>query len=154
MDNIRRPLPYINIHIHLFYEYLHLFIFQNDTPHYLKWGKIKRPFESIKNTILKGIYSIYITLRYLPLLWKIYSLLEGSFAKETYNFKEPTNRSHPIVYISHSVIFQDDTPHNLKNGKYTKAFEIYIECIPERNISVTSPYFPEWYSAQPSKWQT
>jgi len=24
------------------------------------------------------------------------SLLQGSFAKETYNFKEPTNRSHPI----------------------------------------------------------
>jgi len=27
---------------------------------------------------------------------RIYSLLQGSFAKETYNFKEPTNRSHPI----------------------------------------------------------
>jgi len=26
------------------------------------------------------------------------SLLEGSFAKETYIFKEPTNRSHPIAY--------------------------------------------------------
>jgi len=25
------------------------------------------------------------------------SLLQGSFAKETYNFKEPTNRSHPIA---------------------------------------------------------
>ena len=29
-------------------------------------------------------------------LCRISSLLQGSFAKETYNFKEPTNRSHPI----------------------------------------------------------
>ena len=28
---------------------------------------------------------------------RISSLLYGSFAKETYHFKEPTNRSHPIV---------------------------------------------------------
>ena len=30
------------------------------------------------------------------LFCRISSLLWGSFAKETYNFKEPTNRSHPI----------------------------------------------------------
>ena len=29
---------------------------------------------------------------------RIQSLLQGSFAKETYTFKEPTNRSHPIPY--------------------------------------------------------
>ena len=29
----------------------------------------------------------------------IQSLLQGSFAKETYNFKEPTNRSHPITCL-------------------------------------------------------
>ena len=28
---------------------------------------------------------------------RISSLLQGSFAEETYNFKEPTNRSHPIA---------------------------------------------------------
>ena len=28
------------------------------------------------------------------------SLLQGSFANETYNFKEPTNRSHPIDAIA------------------------------------------------------
>jgi len=27
--------------------------------------------------------------------------VECSFAKETYNLKEPTNRSHPIVFIVH-----------------------------------------------------
>jgi len=29
------------------------------------------------------------------------SLLKGFFAKETYNFKEPTNRSHPILHRAH-----------------------------------------------------
>jgi len=28
---------------------------------------------------------------------RISSLSQGSFAKETYNFKEPTSRSHPIA---------------------------------------------------------
>ena len=30
-------------------------------------------------------------------LWYMQSLLQGSFAKGTNNFKEPTNRSHPIL---------------------------------------------------------
>jgi len=32
----------------------------------------------------------------IGLFCRISSLLQGSFAKETYHFKEPTNRSHPI----------------------------------------------------------
>jgi len=32
----------------------------------------------------------------ISLFCRILSLLLGSFAKETYDFKEPTNRSHPI----------------------------------------------------------
>ena len=32
----------------------------------------------------------------IGLFCRISSLLQGSFAKETYNFKEPTNRSHSI----------------------------------------------------------
>jgi len=32
------------------------------------------------------------------------SLLQGSFAKETDNLKEPTNRSHPILRIHNSVV--------------------------------------------------
>jgi len=37
---------------------------------------------------------------------RIQSLLQGSFAKETYNFKEPTNRSHLIqIYRSHYYVF-------------------------------------------------
>jgi len=33
----------------------------------------------------------------MGLFCRIQSLLQGSFAKETYNFKEPTTRSHPIA---------------------------------------------------------
>ena len=35
-------------------------------------------------------------LKMIGLFCRISSLLQGSFAKETCNFKEPTNRSHPI----------------------------------------------------------
>jgi len=35
-------------------------------------------------------------LKIVGLFCKISSILQGSFAKETYNFKEPTNRSRPI----------------------------------------------------------
>ena len=36
-------------------------------------------------------------LKIIGLFCRISSLLEGSFAKETYNFKAHTNRSQPIV---------------------------------------------------------
>ena len=36
-------------------------------------------------------------LKIIGLFCRIKSLAQGSFAKETYNFKEPTNRSHPIA---------------------------------------------------------
>jgi len=40
-------------------------------------------------------------LEIIGLFCRISSVLYGSFAKETYNFKEPTDRSHPImVYFS------------------------------------------------------
>ena len=41
--------------------------------------------------------SISKLLQIIGLFCRIQSLLQGSFAKEIYNFKEPTNRSHPIV---------------------------------------------------------
>jgi len=44
-------------------------------------------------------YGVAMISRLLPitdLFCRISSLLQGSFAKETHNFKEPTNHSHPI----------------------------------------------------------
>ena len=38
-------------------------------------------------------------LKIIGLFCRISSVLYGSFAKETYHFKEPTSRSHPISKI-------------------------------------------------------
>ena len=43
-----------------------------------------------------GVATISRLLKLIGLFCRISSLLQGSFAKETYNLKEPTNRSHPI----------------------------------------------------------
>jgi len=41
-------------------------------------------------------------LQIIGLFFRISSLLLGSFAKEMYNFKEPTNCSHPIQVTKHT----------------------------------------------------
>ena len=46
-----------------------------------------------------GVATISRLLQIIGLLCRTYSLLQGPFAKETYNFNEPTNGSHPIEYI-------------------------------------------------------
>jgi len=46
-----------------------------------------------------GVATITRLLKIIVLFCRIASLLWGSFAKETYDFKEPTNRSHPIWQI-------------------------------------------------------
>ena len=43
-----------------------------------------------------GVATISRLLKIIGLLCRISSLLQVSFAKESYNFKEPTHRSHPI----------------------------------------------------------
>jgi len=42
-----------------------------------------------------GVVTISRVLKIIGLFCRISPLLWGSFAKETYHFKEPTNRSHP-----------------------------------------------------------
>jgi len=44
-----------------------------------------------------GVATISRLLKITGLFCRILSLLWGSFAKETYNFKEPTRHSHPIT---------------------------------------------------------
>ena len=44
-----------------------------------------------------GVATINRLLKIIGLFCRIYSLLQGSFAKETYTFKEHTNHSHPIA---------------------------------------------------------
>jgi len=49
--------------------------------------------------VANGVATISRLLKIVGLFCRIQSLLQGSFAKQIYNFKEPTNGSHPIVYI-------------------------------------------------------
>jgi len=52
-----------------------------------------------RSTLAKETYGVATIDRFLKivgLFCRISSLIEGSFAKEIYNFKEPTNPSHPI----------------------------------------------------------
>jgi len=44
-----------------------------------------------------GVASISRLLKIIGVFCNRSILLQGSFAKETYNFKEPTHRSHPTV---------------------------------------------------------
>jgi len=45
-----------------------------------------------------GVATISRLLIIMGLFCRIRSLLQGSFAKETYNFREPNKRSHPTPY--------------------------------------------------------
>ena len=47
--------------------------------------------------VVYGVAMISRLLKIIGLFCRISSLLQGSFAKETYNFKEPTTCCHPIV---------------------------------------------------------
>jgi len=49
--------------------------------------------KSVRNC---SVFAISRLLKITGVFCRIYSLLEGSFAQETYDFKEPTNHSHPI----------------------------------------------------------
>jgi len=54
---------------------------------------ILRSLQVIATPYLHATWLVIFTRDYIC---RISSLLYGSFAKETYHFKEPTNRSHPI----------------------------------------------------------
>ena len=51
-----------------------------------------------------GAATISRLLKIIGLVCRIWPFLQCSFAKETYNFKEPTTRNHPIVlsYVNSS----------------------------------------------------
>ena len=58
--------------------------------------KIMSDSIEIRTTIPHGVATISRLLKLIGLFCRISTLLWGSFAKETYTCKEPTNRSHPI----------------------------------------------------------
>jgi len=65
--------------------------------------QIHTPFGDLKMA-LYWVATISRLLKITGLFCRISSLLQGSFAKETYNFKEPTNCSHHIVPNNPTII--------------------------------------------------
>jgi len=60
-----------------------------------------------KNVFLtsdEGVATISSFLKFIGLFCRISSLLEGSLAKETYNFKEPTHGDRPIPGSEHDSL--------------------------------------------------
>jgi len=54
-----------------------------------------------------GLATVSRLLKISGLFCRISSVLKGSFAKGIYNFKEPTNRSHPICVTARSDVWYD-----------------------------------------------
>jgi len=55
-----------------------------------------------------GVATMSRLLKIIGLFCRTQSRLLGSFAKETYNFKEPTNRSQPLSHLMHFADERDD----------------------------------------------
>jgi len=55
-----------------------------------------------------GVATISRLLKIVGLFCRISSLLWVSFAKETYNFTEPTKCSHPIAYNIHIYMHMEE----------------------------------------------
>jgi len=60
-----------------------------------------KTYAQVCHTDNYGLATISRLLKIISLFCRISSLSEGSFAKETCNFKEPTHRSHPIAKPPH-----------------------------------------------------
>jgi len=54
-----------------------------------------------RHTYGYGVVTVSRIDQIIGLFGRISSLLSGSFAKETYTFKEPTHRSHPMRHVAH-----------------------------------------------------
>ena len=88
----------------------------------IKWGRHKtRDLKGVSrwacrryhplNLCAYGVATISRLLKSIGLFCRISSVWKGSFAKETYNLKEPTNRSHPIS-MSHVLCRMSGTAHS------------------------------------------
>jgi len=88
-------MPYIYIHAYAYWE-----AYTKNVPRHVLYVHTYVHILGIPYTHIReyGVATISRLLKIKGLFCRIPSLLQGSFAKETYNFKEPTNRSHPIPY--------------------------------------------------------
>ena len=111
---------------------------------------------------------IYIYMYHTYLCICIIHILQGSFAKETYNFKKPTNRSHPIhIHVSYIYMYFYTHTHTFTYvlihiyvffpHSYIYMYDIYICVIhiyvpaKNREIALETPRTPllldfQWFS--------
>jgi len=80
-----------------------------------KWvlSHMKEIYHIWTDQVTYGVATVSRLLKNIGLFCRISSLLQGSFAKETYDFKEHTNRSHPIVVegVEDTYEYEWDTSH-------------------------------------------
>jgi len=84
--------PYVCIRIHLAHLYPRIRIYMLHTCIYMLY------MHTCMHFIHRyGVATMSRLLKITGLFCRISYVLQGSFVKETYDFKEPTNRSHPIL---------------------------------------------------------
>jgi len=71
-----------------------------------------------------GVATISRLLKMIGIFCRILSLLWVSFAKETYHFEEPTNRSHPIPWIIPHTCHNESSLTSTHGGDQTSNISI------------------------------
>jgi len=97
-------------------------------------------FTSFHGSVWYGVATSSRLLKIMGLFCRISSLLKGSFAKETYNFKEPTNRSHPIA-LGLLIYTRDSLPKFLE-GRFDEKLESRTHKVQETERDVSHLVFP------------
>ena len=83
-----------------------------------------------------GVASISRFLTITGFFCRIQSLLQGSFAKETYHFKEPTNRSHPIS-CGYAFVYVYNTNGN-ERSVLLWVYICYNKCLTKQNSTTVN----------------
>jgi len=97
-------------------------------------------------SIHKGEPTISRLLKIIGLFCRISSVLYSSFAKETYQFKEPTKRSHPILTTAQEAYKPSNRLHI-----YIQTSPVYIPKEPkepyiaQKSHRIHLPYVPVQY---------
>jgi len=101
-------------------------------------GRVRHPPHSKKLCVRYGVTTMSRLLKIIGLFCRISSLLQGSFAKETCNFKEPTNRSHPIT--QHKISSYVVLCQFVFCIAYMHAYMHEYKCIPKKKKVHTNKY--------------
>jgi len=110
--------------------YIHILVL------YTYIGVIYTYWSCIHIRISYGVASISRFLTITGFFCRIQSLLQGSFAKETYHFKEPTNRSHPIS-CGYAFVYVYNTNGN-ERSVLLWVYVCYNKCLTKQNSTTVN----------------